>query len=55
MLRGQESPAQSPSEERAASGAGAAEPDSDPAPAIQQIEAISSGTEREHLPTHYEY
>ncbi|XP_026730611.1 nucleoprotein TPR isoform X2 [Trichoplusia ni] len=41
----QESPAQSPSEERAASGAGAAEPDSDPAPAIQQIEAISSGTE----------
>ncbi|XP_035445245.2 nucleoprotein TPR isoform X2 [Spodoptera frugiperda] len=46
----QESPAQSPEAgeeaEEGAAGAARAEADSEPAPAIQQIEAISSGTEQ---------
>lgn len=49
----QESPAQSPEAgeeaEEGAAGAARAEADSEPAPAIQQIEAISSGTERSYL------
>lgn len=47
----QESPVQSPEAgeegELGESGEGGGEADSEPAPAIQQIEAISSGTERE--------